>query len=247
MDGRTFVLDGVNFGTGTYLDRCECCGDPPVVALSASDMLDMPSLLERVIHIKGLGESYPVLSAICIRNDSMSPEMLSSAAGAASMLWDGPMILRSESPGCLEAALSAMNGRRCIVGTADPSNIEAMSELAARMSLPLIVGSPDVSELMDLARTAESAGVADILLDPEAVNMKGCLERCTDIRRLMVEHDLPQASHPVAVSAWSGEYAVAVSAVAMLRYASLLVLDDLDATSCSVLDALAGETVTVLN
>lgn len=246
MDGKTIVLDGVNIGTGAYLRRTDAYGSLPVVALSVTDILDIPSILARVVSIANIREECPTLSALCVRNDSMSPEMFASAAYAASGLWDGALILHTSSSECAEAAFDALDGRKAIIGPADISCIDNMAEVASRCNVPIIVKSADISELMDLAERAELAGVNDIILDPDAVNMKRCLESCTDIRRLMTERNLSQASHPVAVRSWSGEYAVAVSAVAVLRYASLLIIDDLDADSCRVLDILAHSAVPVL-
>ena len=45
------------------------------------------------------------------------------------------------------------------------------------------------------------------------------------------------------VRAWSGEYAMSVASVAVLRGAKIAVLDDLDPDGCRVLDALMNNSV----
>ena len=67
--------------------------------------------------------------------------------------------------------------------------------------------------------------------------MKGCLETNTDLCRL-ASRGFEQACRPILTRTWSGEYALSVASVSVMRGGALMVLDDLDRGSCEVLETL---------
>lgn len=238
MSTTCIELDGVRIGTGPYLRIRDYCGAAPVISLSVSDAQDGPSVLQRIVRLTELRERHGSPSMLSVNCHSGSPETLGMVLGSVAAMWDGALSVNCHDAECLEKALPYLGGRKALVCGADASNIEGMVAASADNGCPLAVRAPDLEGLLDLADMAEGSGVGGLVLEPEIRNMKGCLETCTDIRRLAVEHSLSQAAHPVLVRTGSGEYAAAVSSVAILRYASLLVLDDLDEQSLAVLNEL---------
>lgn len=206
-------------------------------ALSVSDILYGDLLDERLDAIGTLTGSHSHLRFVCVRNDTMDAGMFSSVASRAAELGLG-MILESSDPVCLRAAVEALDGRRPLLCITDRDRLGETALLSAVSGCPLGVPAPDTETLMESVELAEGYGAEGIVLCPGYQNMKGCLETCTDLHRLAAEHSFPQACHPVMTRTWSGEYALAVSSVSVMKQGALVVLDDLDAGCCDVLDAL---------
>ncbi len=205
----------------------------PFAALSVSDILPSGILADRISFLKGIRSECPSFSRVCVRNDSFDPGMFLAAAEAVSATGLG-LVLESADPMCLAAASGI--DRDAILCPTDASSLSGASQISRCSGNPLAVPGEDVRSLMANAESAE--GVGSIILNPSVRNMKSALETCTCIGRLHSEHGIELAGNPVMVRAWSGEYALSVASVAVLRGAEMAVLDDLDADGCRVLDAL---------
>ena len=213
--------------------------DGPSIALSVSDVLGPDGALERLTAIVGRTSAADRLRFVCVRNDSMDPGLFSATAALASSAGLG-VILESPDPVCLAAAVEALPGRRPLMCLTDPGRLVEAAVLSGAAGAPLAVPGDDVQSLMDNAETAWEYGAAGIVLNPSMRNMKACLETCTDIRRLGSEHGIGLAAGPLMTRTWSGEYALSVASVSVMRGGDLIVADDLDSEACRVLDALMG-------
>ncbi len=211
---------------------------PTAIALSVSDLLDPVMISERVSRICDLAERFGSVCAICVRNDSMSGERLVLASVLVRELWGRGIVIESGDPGCIGPTLAEIVDCHPLICSAESDNIQQLAMTASLFECPLAVRGGDVEETLELAETAEGMGVADIVLNPGIVNMKQCLERSTDLMRLDRQCGFGLAARPLMVRSWSGEYAMSISAVSVLRYGSLIVLDDLDPDGCAVLDSL---------
>lgn len=206
-------------------------------ALSVSDITYGTTLGDRLAWIAGLASRFPHLREVCVRNDSMDPGLLAMAASAAAET-GLRLILESNDPVCLREAVAATPGIEPLICITDPSSLAEASLLSAVSGCPIAVPGNDTESLMENVETAESLGAEGIILNPLVRNMKGCLETNTDLHRLRTEHSFPQACHPIMTRAWSGEYALSMASVSVMRHGSLIVLDDLDEGCCEVLDRL---------
>lgn len=206
-------------------------------ALSVSDILYGDMLTDRISRIAALAAEHPRLRFVCVRNDSMDPALFSAATVAAAGTGLG-LILESADPVCLREAASSVPGRKPLLCITDSDHLGETAVLSAVTSCPMSVPGMDTESLMDNVETSEGCGAAGIVLCPGCPNMKGCLENNTDLLRLETEHSFPQACHPVMTRTWSGEYALSVASVSVMRHGALVVLDDLDADGCDVLQSL---------
>ncbi len=206
-------------------------GGPPTIALSVTDILDTGSVAMRIGDIIGRTSGLESFGAVCIRNDSGSPEAFAETVAITASLWSRGLILDSDDPAALLLAAGQLGDRRplIIVGSSTGEGIMT----AGMLGCPVVVRSDSMEDLMDLSAEASDAGVG-VALDPAATNMKQCLERNTDLHRLAAR--IPEADHPVVTRAWSGEYALAMGTVSVVNHASLVILDDLDGDSCVVID-----------
>lgn len=203
--------------------------------MSVSDALPADMIFERISALNDLRSSCPHLNHICVRNDSFDPEMFAAAVSMASAAGFG-MVSESSDPVCLRAISQICPD--AVLCPTDASILSEASMLSSIFGNPLAVPGVDVQDLMDNAESAASAGVSDIILNPTIMNMKSCLETNTDLSRLASEHDIPLAKNPVMTRSWSGEYAMSIASVSILRHGSIIVLDDLDPEGCRILDAL---------
>lgn len=205
-------------------------------ALSVTDALPEDMLRERLLSIAGRS-SLGHMDLVCVRNDTRDPGRLSAAASMASTLGLG-IVVCSADPEGVRQAVGTVPGISMIV-PADPDRLTEFWNLSSETGIPVAIPGRDVQELMDNAESALSRG-AGVVLDPHVPSMKSCLETVTDLTRLRREHGILR-DVPVMVRAWSGEYALALSSVAAMRGADILVLDDLDPEACEVLDTLLSD------
>ena len=222
---------------GTVIDGQPVSPEERAFALSISDILYGDMLTDRLSRIMELAEGHERLRFVCVRNDSMDPSLFSAATTAASCTGLG-LILESADPVNLREALASVPGRTPLLCITDSDRVGETAVLSAVTSCPMSVPGMDTESLMDNVEAAEGCGASELVLCPGYANMKGCLEINTDLIRLETEHSLPQASHPVMTRTWSGEYALSIASVSVMRHGALIVLDDLDRDGCDLLEAL---------
>lgn len=222
---------------GTVIDGQSVSPEERAFALSISDILYGDMLTDRLSRIMELAEGHERLRFVCVRNDSMDPSLFSAATTAASCTGLG-LILESADPVNLREALASVPGHTPLLCITDGDRVGETAVLSAVTSCPMSVPGMDTESLMDNVETAEGCGASELVLCPGYANMKGCLEINTDLIRLETEHSLPQASHPVMTRTWSGEYALSIASVSVMRHGALIVLDDLDRDGCDLLEAL---------
>ena len=222
---------------GIVIDGQYVSPEERAFALSVSDIMYGDMLSDRLSRIVELAEGHGHLRFVCVRNDSMDPSLFSAATNAASCTGLG-LILESADPVNLREALASVPGHTPLLCITDGDRVGETAVLSAVTSCPMSVPGMDTESLMDNVETSEDCGAAGIVLCPGCPNMKGCLEINTDLQRLETEHSFPQACHPVMTRTWSGEYALSVASVSVMRHGALVVLDDLDADGCDVLQSL---------
>ena len=207
-----------------------------MIALTISDLMGADAACLRLSELINRERRYAVPDAICVRNDSFSAEPFSSMAELIGKLWEGPIVLESEDPTIITKSMVSLIGRDITVLGANSNNLEQFAMLANMFGCRICISDEDLENLLNLVKMAEGMGVKDIIIDPMMRNMKQCLEMCTDLKRL--SGMLPEASHPVAVRTWSGEYAMTMASVSLLTTDALVIADDLDEDCCETLGAL---------
>ncbi len=207
-----------------------------MIALTISDTHDAESAIRRIAELKKRNKELNVPDAICIRNDSFSPEMFASITELVSKVWDGKILLETDDPLCVgKAALSVIDRKPILVG-ANGINLEQFCMMATMFGCPLCVSDEKLETVFELAEKAKSLGIEDVIIDPMMRNMKQCLETCTDIKRIL--ETVPEMHYSVAVRTWSGEYAMTMATVSLLIDDSVVIVDDLDYDCCDTLSAL---------
>ena len=170
------------------------------------------------------------LDGVAVENASGKADAFSAAVAAAKGAGDLPLILISEDPTAMAAALEKVRGTAPLVYAATEANWKQMAALAASARAPLVVrGTGDLSALANLAESVKGAGVEDIVLDPGVQGLSGALAAHTQLRRLALKQNLRALGYPTIFFAGDGAGSavdeVVAAAQAIAKYAGFIVLD----------------------
>lgn len=216
---------------GIVLNR----GSKPHIALTVSDALDADSIPLRIGSILERTSGLSSFDCVRVKDDIRSPEAFAETVSIIGSVFDRGLVLESSEPGSILSALSVVGDRRPLVCSTSTEGFDGIMMAASVFDCPIVACGRDLEALLDIPSGC-SAGVA---LDPMAVNMKSCLESNTDLHRLASR--IPEADHPIVTRAWSGEYALSMASISVMRYGDLILIDDLGRDACEVLDRLCDE------
>jgi len=197
---------------------------------------DDPDLAERAAWAAG----YTVervgmtlrLNGVLVENRSGDATTFARAVEAVhTACKESPLILASEDPAAIEAALAVVGAERPLIHAATLANWQAMAALAAGAGCPLAVRAGSLSDLAELSTRLTAAGVEDLVLAPAGEDLGDDLALSTLLRRLALKKNERAVGYPLMVFAGRDDVVdeAARAAVAIAKYASIVVLDHLDA------------------
>jgi len=140
------------------------------------------------------------------------------------------LMLMSDSPAVLEAALGGIRGHRPLLCAATADSWEAMAGLAKAGACPLVVRGKDLAELADLTRRIAGLGVTDLVLDSGARGLQATLGDLTQIRRLSLRRQFRPLGYPAMafVTAQDPIDQVSEGTAYICKYAGRVVIGDLE-------------------
>jgi acetyl-CoA decarbonylase/synthase, CODH/ACS complex subunit gamma len=205
---------------------------PTAFAITVSDLLTKEEIRGRVkgicsFRFERVGQTL-CFDAIAIRDDSGDPSKFTAAVEAVAAASDTPLILVSSSPERLRAAASTIASRKPLLYGADAQNFMAMATVAKDLGCPLTLIEPKgLNEMAALVAKSKSAGFEDLILDLGAKSLKEQLERSSMVRKLSVKKLFRGLGYPILVNAGKGEEAVLRGMLAVMKYGSLVVFEDI--------------------
>jgi acetyl-CoA decarbonylase/synthase, CODH/ACS complex subunit gamma len=142
---------------------------------------------------------------------------------------DLPLVLMSEDPAEMAAALEVAASKRPLIHAATEANADAMIELAKKHECPLAVRAAGVEAVVALAEKAAAADLKDIVLDTIPTTAGEQLRDLTFSRRSALTKKFAPLGYPSIV--FPGELAggddnleVVYAAVDLLKYGSIIVM-----------------------
>ena len=144
-----------------------------------------------------------------------------------------PLVLISDDISALSAVLESLSSKKPLIYCATAGNLDDMVGLAAKYSCPIVIKSGDPANLSELTEKAKSLGVNDIVLDPAPENLKDALKKMVSLRRSALEKKFRSLGYPTIV--FAGDFAndpqkeAGVAAVLLCKYASIIVLESMEA------------------
>lgn len=139
------------------------------------------------------------------------------------------LILMSENPEALEAALLVLDGQRPLIHAASGEQAERVGALALKYGAPVVARAADLDALVALTTRLAAMGIRDIVLDVPAENPAAALQNNTIIRTMALKGSFEPLGYPI-ISFVAGRdlpSLVADASTLIVKYASILVFDTL--------------------
>ena len=139
------------------------------------------------------------------------------------------IILQSDNPAAIEAALQALEGQRPLIHAATPENADALAALAIKYNAPLVARANSLDALSELTKKLTALGVQDIVLDMPSDNPAAQMQYNTIIRKAALKSTYEPMGYPVINFLTGSDIPslVADASTLICKYASILVVDTL--------------------
>ena len=174
--------------------------NPTVLAVTVSDKLTGQDLKERIEAINKLQFErvgmHIAVNAIALINDTGSTDAFATAAAAVKDNSELAIILVSESPDAIAAAV-AKTGDSCpLIGKATADTAQAMAKIAKENKCPIAACAESFEALADLTEKIKAEGVEDIVLSLEGLNFRDQLYNLSKIRALALKKTFRPLGYP---------------------------------------------------
>ncbi|MBU1061903.1 MAG: acetyl-CoA decarbonylase/synthase complex subunit gamma, partial [Candidatus Omnitrophica bacterium] len=227
--------DKVEIGGETVLFRHEkTFYHQTAIAISVDDTLSDSDLTGKVKSIEEMSfervGQHIVIDMIALFNTSNSAEKFVNALDKVISNSKKAIILISENPKAIEAALKKYPAQRPLIYAATSDNLKEMCELSKSHKAPLTLKADGLEELDKLSMEAASLGVGELILDPCPGTLNQALNDFTQIRRTSLKKNYRAFGYPViAFVKDKDKYQIVRQACTFIaKYASLIVVDSLE-------------------
>jgi acetyl-CoA decarbonylase/synthase complex subunit gamma len=208
---------------------------PTCLAITISTKDSPDKIQQRCEQIRRLqfdrvGEQVSV-DAVVLESNGGQPETFAQAATQVMNCLDFALILHTPDLQEIQAALPVCKDRKPLLWGATESDEQAWLELAKSENLPLVLSGTTLESLAEKTTSWEQQGVKEIVLQPEMGSHPAeAVEQLTIIRRLAIQKNERGLGYPLLVPVKGEAQAdrLAFAAAAICKYASILILDDLE-------------------
>jgi acetyl-CoA decarbonylase/synthase, CODH/ACS complex subunit gamma len=163
-----------------------------------------------------------VVDGFAVEAGSAGPSGFANALAALREVSHRPVILLSQDPEEVGAALKAVDGETPLIWAANADNWEAMAALAKQHKAALAVSAPGLEELAELSEKIKAAGVEDLVLDHTASDLGKALTLNTQIRRMALKKNFRALGYPTIAFPKN----TAAAAQAISKYDGFIILDE---------------------
>ncbi|MBN2059066.1 MAG: acetyl-CoA decarbonylase/synthase complex subunit gamma [Deltaproteobacteria bacterium] len=140
------------------------------------------------------------------------------------------LILMTDNPDTMKAAIEVSAFKRPVLYAATKDNVEAMGNLAKEKGLPLAVKADNIDDIISLSDQLTGMGLKDLILDPGSREMKRAFEDQVAIRRAALKAGnrslgFPTITFPCEM-AGNLDMETVIAALFIAKYAGIVVLSD---------------------
>ena len=206
---------------------------PCAIAISVCDSLSTEEITEKVAKINQLafervGQIHNV-NLVAVSNGSGDPQRFVEAVRVVAASTGYPLVLICDDPLAAERALEVVAAGKPLLSGANPTNYEAMTVLAKKYDVPLVVKGAGLGELAGLVEKVVALGHKQLILDSGARAVGPVLADQTQIRRQALKKFRP-FGYPTITYVNNEDCCQAVleASVYISKYAGLVVLDSAD-------------------
>ncbi|MHC4740187.1 MAG: acetyl-CoA decarbonylase/synthase complex subunit gamma [Planctomycetota bacterium] len=207
---------------------------PTVLGVSVSDKLAGEDLKKRIESVNGLqfervGAQIGV-SAIAVVNDSGSAETFAATAATVKESSQLALILCSDSPEALAAAVAQTCEAVPLIASAKPDTAEEVAKIAKENNCPIVAKANSVEALAELTEKIKAQGVEDIVLSLEGLSLKDQLHSLSQMRALALKKVFRPLGYPTLsfVSDGDSDTQAATAAGLICKYSGIVVVDTIE-------------------
>ncbi len=218
------------FGDETVIfrhDKTFC--HPTGLAITVEDTLTADALAAKVAKVNDLkvervGQQLAV-DLIAVVNASGSPAVFKDAVAKVGSLTELPLVLVSENPEAIAAALPPVAAKKPLVYAATADNYEKMTELAKANACPLAVKGKNLADTADLVEKIAPL-YKELVIDTGSREIAQVLADQTQIRRLAIKKKFRPFGYPTITftSAADPREEVIQASVYVAKFAGIIVL-----------------------
>jgi len=226
----------IAIGNETVLFRHEETFQHPAgVAVTVSDNLseaDVAARADKIVHLvfERVGTRIAV-DMVCVNNDSGDAAKFAAVTKVVAEKCPVALILNSENPDALKAALEVCADKRPLLYGANAGNFEAVAALAKEKNCPVGAKADGLEALADLTQKIAAAGVKEIVVDGGARGVRETLENLTKVRRYALKKTFRPLGYPQIAFATNGDDPVLTilnAATYLAKYAGIVVTDAIE-------------------
>ena len=222
----------VQIGQETVLFRHEeKFHNPTILAPTVSDSLSEAELTKRIDAVNALQfervGSHIGAGAVVVVNDSGSDATFASVAKTLSQSVKLALILCSESPSAISAAVAETASLKPLIAAATAENVGEMAAIAKDNKCPIVAKADSLEALSDLTEKIKSLGVEEIVLSLASEALKEQLYDLARIRVLALKKAFRSLGYPVLSLATGDtpDQQIASAASLICKYAGIVVLN----------------------
>ena len=128
---------------------------------------------------------------------TLEPARFAAAVGRVLETAKLPLILMASDPEVMAKGLQAAEGVLPLIYGAGPDDWEGFAELAKEHEAPMAIRADSLSDLAELTEKIKGAGVEEIVLDPNARDIRSSLAMNTLTRRMALKKTFRPLGFPL--------------------------------------------------
>jgi acetyl-CoA decarbonylase/synthase complex subunit gamma len=207
--------------------------NPSVLAPTILDDLSDGDLDERIKAVNALQfervGAHIGAKAVVVVNKSGAADKFAAVAKKVAAEVKLAIILCSEDPGAMKAALAATAASVPLVGCATADNVDKMAALAKENKCPIVAKAPTLEGLEELTEKITSLGVEDIVLHLDVASLKEQLYGLTRMRVLSLKKAFRALGYPTLAIATGETPDQQISATSLIcKFAGIVLLDTVE-------------------
>jgi acetyl-CoA decarbonylase/synthase complex subunit gamma len=141
-----------------------------------------------------------------------------------------PLIIMSNNPEVMSAAVNAIADKKPLIYKADEANAEQFIKIAAETKCPLAINADTIEKLAGISNSAREKGVTDMVFSFDGKKTAHTIRHITTIRRAALKKNFRTMGFPVMVdiSMDNSMKETALAATFAAKYAGIIILNGID-------------------
>ena len=207
--------------------------NPSVLAPTVYDDLSDDALAARIQAINALqfervGEHIGI-KAVAVVNRSGAADTFASVATKVAASVKLALILCSDNPDAIKAALAGTSSQVPLIASATLENVDKMAALAKENKCPIVAKGASLEDLETLTEKIKAAGVEDIILNLDTDSLKEKLYGLSATRTLALKKAFRPLGYAPLTSLLGGDDDSQIAATSLIcKYSGIVVLDTVE-------------------